>query len=538
VPLPFFLARRHALDSRKAVPQGMPMQDLAILAFVTKLAEAATRLRAGEQYGAGALLQLCQQAMQAGRAAAAIPVLQELRAWLPQDASLARLLGFALRQEQRLDEADLVFSAAAAQAPGDAALSFGLAQTRFERGLPAAALFAKVQALAPADLEITRNRALAMAGEGDREGAKGLLRAALKTQPGWLDGHKVLASLRWTGGDAERFAASYSEACKAQPGNAALWIAWFGALAQTRDWAGSAAVLDQAERHVGATPAILSARLFVAVESGEGDADGLLEATAHITGDTIALCRIRHALRRQRLDHAQTLIAPLLAAPSAPLFWPYQSLIWRLAGDDRHHWLDRPDDLIQSTAAGLSFAELTELAEVLRGLHTMERPYAEQTVRGGTQTDRSVLLRHEPILQRAREAWMETIRGLIAQLPPQEERHPFLSSPRGHLLLGGSWSVRLAGQGHNVPHTHPMGWLSSSLYVAIPDAAQRGPAPAGHITFGTPPPELGLDLPAYRTIAPEPGMIVTFPSSSWHAVAPFSVGERLMIALDIRPPTH
>jgi Putative 2OG-Fe(II) oxygenase len=149
-----------------------------------------------------------------------------------------------------------------------------------------------------------------------------------------------------------------------------------------------------------------------------------------------------------------------------------------------------------------------------------------------------VLLRHEPILQRAREAWIAAIRGLIAQLPAHEEGHPFLSRPRGHLLLGGSWSVRLAGEGHNVPHTHPMGWLSSSLYVAIPDTSQRGPAPAGHIVFGTPPPELGLDLPAYRTIAPEPGMVVTFPSTMWHAVAPFAAGERLMIALDIRPPDY
>ncbi len=168
----------------------------------------------------------------------------------------------------------------------------------------------------------------------------------------------------------------------------------------------------------------------------------------------------------------------------------------------------------------------------------MAQPYPEQTVRGGTQTDRSVLLRREPILQRTRDAWMEAVRSLIAGLPAPEEGHPLLGRPRGHLLLGGSWSVRLAAQGSNVPHTHPLGWLSSSLYVAIPGEGQRGPAPAGHIIFGAPPPELGLDLPPYRTIAPQPGMVVTFPSTMWHAVAPFAEGERLMIALDIRPPDY
>jgi tetratricopeptide (TPR) repeat protein len=510
------------------------MQDEAGQPIATMLAQ----LAAGELQGSAAALSLCQQRLQAGRAAEAVPLLEALRAAFPEEAPIARMLGFALRAEQRLDPADAAFAAGTAQFPADLALAFGLAQTRYERGLSAAALFARVQTLVPGDLEVLRNRALAIAGEGDRKGAEALLCAALKTQPGWLDGHKVLSSLRWTGGDSEHFADSYSQACQAEPGNAALWLAHFAALAQTRDWTASLAILDSAERHIGATPAVLSARLFVAVEGGEGDADALLAATAAITGDTISLCRIRHALRRQRLDQAQAMLTPLLAGPSAPLFWPYQSLVWRLAGDDRHLWLDRPGELVQSAQAGLGGSELAELAEVLRGLHTMDRPYAEQTVRGGTQTDRSVLLRHEPILQRAREAWIEAIRGLIAQLPAREEGHPFLSRPRSHLLLGGSWSVRLAEAGHNVPHTHPMGWLSSSLYVAIPAAAQRGPAPAGHITFGTPPPELGLELPAYRTIAPEPGMVVTFPSTMWHAVAPFERGERLMIALDIRPPDY
>jgi hypothetical protein len=460
----------------------------------------------------------------------------------------AQQRGFALRQEQRLIEADRVFTDAVAHppvyAPANPALLFGHAQTRYELGLPAATLFATAQAAMPANLDITRNHAAAMAAEGDRTGAEQLLRRTLKAQPGWLDGHKGLATLRWTSGDVVHFADSYGEACREQPGNAALWLAWFAAVAQTKDWPTSLAILAEAERHIGTTAVLLSARLFVAVEGG-GDADALLAATAHIQGDTIKLCRIRHALRQGRFEQAQALLLPLVKTPSAGLFWPYLSLVWRLLGDDRHVWLDRPDAFIQQGQIGLTAAELAELADVLRGLHTMEKPYVEQTVRGGTQTDRSVLLRHEPILQRTREAVMAVVRGHIATLPPAEEGHPFLGTPldarRGHLLLGGSWSVRLGAGGHNVPHTHPMGWMSASLYVAIPDAGPRGPAPAGHISFGQPPAELGLtelglELPAYRSIAPQPGLVVTFPSTLWHSVVPFSEGERLMIALDIRRP--
>jgi hypothetical protein len=104
------------------------------------------------------------------------------------------------------------------------------------------------------------------------------------------------------------------------------------------------------------------------------------------------------------------------------------------------------------------------------------------------------------------------------------------------LLIEGSWSVRLLRQCYNLPHNHPVGWLSTAFYIALPSAEALGAAPAGHIAFGTPPEELGLDLPAYRTIAPEVGVTAVFPSTMWHRTMPFEDGERLALALDIRRP--
>jgi hypothetical protein len=106
------------------------------------------------------------------------------------------------------------------------------------------------------------------------------------------------------------------------------------------------------------------------------------------------------------------------------------------------------------------------------------------------------------------------------------------------MLIDGSWSVRLHRQGYNVPHSHPRGWLSTAFYVALPAAADMGPAPAGHIAFGTPPAELNTGLTAYRTIRPEPGRLAIFPSTMWHGTVPFEDGERLVIAFDIRPPAY
>ena len=443
----------------------------------------------------------------------------------------------ALRQQQHYIEADALLSDGAVRFPSSVPLAFMHAQTRYELGDPAADLFHRALQLDPANQHLARNLALALISEDRRDEARTLLHAELARDPGWLDGHKALATLEWTSGNRGDFSASLATACRTQPSNPALWLAWFRNLAQARDWPGALEVLAEAERHLGATPAILVSRLFVAVESGAAEADALIAATAQFRGDVTSLCRIRHALRRGDPKRAEAEALPLTAGPSAMLYWPYLSLAWRLQGDARAEWLDRPEQLIRTFDCGWSAAELAELAEVLRGLHTAAEPYLEQSVRGGTQTDRSVLLRREPVLQNIKSRLLELIRDYVSGLPPPDAAHPLLGAPRGHLLIEGSWSVRLASQGYNVPHTHAMGWLSTAFYVALPGPEELGTPPAGHIAFGQPPAELGLTLEPYRTIAPVPGRLAVFPSTMWHATVPFDQGERLVIAFDIRRPT-
>lgn len=455
----------------------------------------------------------------------------------PADAASLRQQGFALRGEQRYGEAEALFAGGVQAFPADPALAFGLAQTRYELGHPASALFARAASLAPDHPDILRNQALALISEGRIEAARALLKDRLARHPDWLDGHKALATLEWTSGNRDHFSDHLALACRAQPRNADLWLAWFRNLAQARDWSGAIAVLDEAESHLGAAPAIEVSRLFVAVESADPAAAQWIERTAHYRGDVSSLCRIRHALRSGDPRRAEAEALPMVATPSAALYWPYLSLAWRLLGDDRAAWLDRPDDLVQTLDAGWSADELGQLAAVLRDLHTQSRPYIEQSVRGGTQTDRSVLLRHEPELQAIKARLLDLLRDYVDRLPPRDAAHPLLSAPRhGALLIEGSWSVRLSGQGYNVPHTHAMGWLSTAFYVALPDAAAMGPPPAGHIAFGMAPAELCLDLEPYRTIAPVPGRLAVFPSTMWHGTVPFDDGERLVIAFDIKRP--
>ncbi|NBC37122.1 tetratricopeptide repeat protein [Novosphingobium sp. FSY-8] len=442
----------------------------------------------------------------------------------------------AARSAQDMAGADAAITQAAALAPDDRLVAFLLAQLRFERGLAAAELFTRAAALWPDNRDVTRNHALALAAEGQVAAAIALLADAVRRTPDWLDGHRVLASLRWVMGDRAGFDADLARAARGAVGHAGLWLGWFAVVVQTRDWARARAILDECAPALGTHAGHVQARLFVAGETGDLAAEtALLAQTAGRQDAFLMIARIRHHLRGG--DAAAALAIALSLAQAGGAFagqvWPYVSTCWRLLGDARAGWLDGDPAFVRAMDVGLTGAELNELADVLRGLHQAQLPYAEQSVRGGTQTDRSVLLRHEPVIERTRAALMACVADYVAALPPLDPAHPLLSRPRGALRISGSWSVRLEGGGFNVTHSHPMGWISSAFYVSLPDAAQMGAAPAGHFHYGAPPPELGLDLAPYATIAPRVGQLVLFPSTLWHGTVPTLGGERLNIAFDV-----
>jgi Tfp pilus assembly protein PilF len=440
----------------------------------------------------------------------------------------------AHRAAQDMAQAEAALTAALDSAPDDPRTAFLLAQLRYERGLPAADLFARAAALDPANRDAVRNRALAEASEGHPDRAEALLMAALATSPDWLDGQRVLASLRWVAGEAQGFDRGWAQAARAHPHRQGLWLGWFGALAQVRDWTRAAAVLDEAQRHLGETPAIVSARVLVAGESGALDqCAALLDRIGAREDDFLRIARIRLALRQGDPARARDTALAMLGGPGARQAWAYLGTAWRMLDDPLAEWLEGDPAFVQAYDVGLSQAELEELTQVLRGLHAAAAPYAEQTVRAGTQTDRSVLLRHEPVLARAKDALMTAVRAHVAGLPPHDPRHPLLSAPRGNLIVSGSWSVRLGPGGFNVTHCHPAGWLSSAFYVALPDTGQMGAAPAGHFHWGAPPAELGVDLPPRGVLAPVIGHLVLFPAYVWHGTVPIVAGERLNLAFDV-----
>ncbi len=441
----------------------------------------------------------------------------------------------ALREEQDLGGALDVIVLASKTAPNDPSVALGLAQISFEAGLNAADLYAYAARLQPQRIDLQRSRATALAAEGRQAEAEALLEAVLAANPGWIEGHRCLCGMRTTIGDPD-FARSFPAAIEREPANFGLRMAWFHVLATARQWDNARAVIAEAEAALGERQASLLGKLFIASESGEAaDNAALFDGVEHVQDVGLDLARVRHFLRSGQIERARDICLRHAGTPPMRAFWSYLSLAWRLLGDARVDWLDGVMRDVRSFDLDFSAEELAELARTLRQLHTMNEPWHEQSVRGGTQTERPLLLRIDHVIAAARSKIEAAVARYVADLPPPDPAHPLLAAPRDRFLFAGSWSVKLRPGGYHAMHTHPMGWISSALYVTVPEAPQRGPAPAGYLQFGNPPPELGLGLEPYGSVEPKPGRLVLFPSTMWHGTVPFTDGERMTIAFDVFP---
>ncbi len=115
-------------------------------------------------------------------------------------------------------------------------------------------------------------------------------------------------------------------------------------------------------------------------------------------------------------------------------------------------------------------------------------------------------------------------------------RHSLLADPPAAWTLR-AWGTLLRDGGHQIPHMHPLGWLSGIYYVRLPKDMSKGASHAGWIEFGSPPSRYRVTgRITRRTVEPKPGRLVLFPSYFYHRTMPFASAEpRLSIAFDVMP---
>lgn len=466
----------------------------------------------------------------AGRYEDAATLLTAALATHSMNARLWQVLGTVHRANEHSAAAIGAFSRAAQLTPGDLKPAYGVAQSSLEAGRPASHLFAQARRLAPGEAMLLQGRAAAQMAEGQLQKAIDELGQIVDANPLWIDGLSTVSRLLWISGE-RAFDQHYSRAVRRVPNEMRLWQAWIDTLLHAEHFVEAREVVTQARSTIGHEPFLACVEAIIASELGEDDAARRLFAQLPISKDLVLTERYsRHLLRTGRFSEIEPLVRPWLGKVGDTRLWPYLSLAWRLANDARWDWLEGSPDLVRVVQLDL---DLDGLADRLRGLHVANRDPLGQSVRGGTQTDGPLFAREEPEIRELRSKIVDAVGAYAASLNTADPAHPTLRHIRKRFRFSGSWSVRLTGQGHHSNHVHPLGWISSACYIALPHQSEMGRAPAGWLELGAPPPELGLNLEPFRRIEPKPGQLVLFPSTTWHGTAPIAGGERLTVAFDV-----
>ncbi|HET7576947.1 MAG TPA: putative 2OG-Fe(II) oxygenase [Sphingomicrobium sp.] len=447
------------------------------------------------------------------------------------DARLWQWKGLLERALDEHAEALKSFAEAGRFAPNDGGIAHGHARVALEAGVASIPLFSRALQLAPDNAQVYLGLTAARIAAGEGEQAEADLDQILARSSLWIEGHKQLAQVRSLLGRREHAYDSLDRALAAQPQQSALWQALFDLEVQAEDYE-RLSESAEAARSAGVPAQVTRTYAFIAAsELGRtSSADELLKVGG---AGVPPVWLVRHALRNGRMEEAVRLIDSQLSGPKAADIWPYAETAWRMTGDPRLEWLAGDSSLISIIDLGEELAAIPGLNDLLRSLHAVSGRYLNQSVRGGSQTDGPLLSRIEPEIRALRAIIVRAVEGHVARFGSLPDSHPQKMAGARRIRFSGSWSVRLVDGGFHSVHVHPRGWISSALYLGLPEKLSDE---EGWLTLSEPPPELRLDLAPARTVPPKIGQLVLFPSWMWHGTRPFPTGERLSVAFDVAPP--
>lgn len=473
------------------------------------------------------------QALHNGQSAFPIDDVNRALSHAPNDFRLWHVKGLIERELDRRELAIPALRRASGLAPNEPLVAHGYARTLLEAGLPCVDEFAHALKLDRSNGDVVKGyiAALKRAGRGDE--AIDALQSLVRRLPTWVDGHCLLAELRWARGDRDEFTRSFDEALSAYPDNVQLRREQLMALIQGSQLGRVAELVAQGNARCGKQPIFTLSEAILQSETGKATlADALFAELAPLKVASFDLWHVRHLLRSGRPAEAAAESDKWLKKPEKMQFLPYAHTAWRLTGDTRLEWLVKDQAQLGVYELAGTIAPLARLADLLRDLHKFEGQPLVQSVRGGSQTDGNLFQRIEPEIVNLREAVRTAVAEHAMHMRQLPADHPSARESVTRVRFSGSWSVRLTAGGHHANHVHPMGWLSSAIYIALPSGL-GGHDHDGWLTLGEPDANLNAGLPPIALIEPKPGRLVLFPSWLWHGTRPFGEGERITVAFDI-----
>ena len=386
------------------------------------------------------------------------------------------------------------------------------------------------------DLSIVESYAGALVDELGVDAAISELGRVIASHPDWHQGRRLLAQLLWQAGDAENWQRPMREFVDAAPTDPTRWAMLLGLLQSAEQWENVNSTLLEAK--MVANGDLLLEMVGADCLSGSGQyekADPIFARLGNViqSNADFALAWLRHLFRTNRLSQAAIEAEKLVARSGKLEAWAWLGSAWLLTNNAKSEWLFRGEELIGFVPVELSESDLSELAVVVRKLHSGQSHPLGQSPRGGTQTMAPLFKRAEAPIRKLRQAVRASVKNYIDNLPATDTSHPFLGRGRKAFRFEGAWSVKLRPYGRHMPHIHSHGWISSAFYVDIPEQITQSEKQEGWLQLGVP---LFPDPPVSNpimTIAPKAGHLALFPSIMWHGTLPFNQGERLTAAFDV-----
>ncbi len=455
------------------------------------------------------------------------------RAW----AVLAEMRGAIGDHPGAVEAYRLALQAAPDHLPWRHNLAVALRQTgRAHEALP---ILLECAASSPERAEIPYNLGHCLQDLGHFEDAAQAYRHAIKLAPTDAAIHESLSRMLWHQGRVAEHVVSYRKALEAHPDHPDLLEGLARRLTLAKEPEQAVELLETAVSR-GVSGAGHLCLLGQALWSSRRAADAARAFDAALKAEPEHAPTLREYARilliLERYDDALSLIRRRLASdPNDQQMLALQAIVWRLKGDPKYEWLENPD-FIRTCRLGPRNGNAegfnSRLNRTLRALHSGQQAPLEQTLRGGTQTADDLFNSDNPEIAAVRAMIEEAVARYIAALPNDAD-HPFLCRKAAGFSFSGSWSAQLGTGGHHTNHIHPAGWISAVYYVALPASLEGD---EGCLKFG----ETGLHLERHerilRTIRPEPGLLVLFPSYFYHGTVPFSAeAHRMTIAFDVVP---
>lgn len=489
----------------------------------------------------------------------------------PDAPVLHQVLANALAGQEKFAEAVESFRRLVAANPRSAELHFNLAVVASQAGRPeeAVASYEKVIALAPGLADAHYNLGTALQALGRLDAAAASYRRAVKLEPGFFEAHGNLGAVLQVQGKLAEAVESYCRALAIHPDargyfNLGTALANQGklgdaiasyrqALAIDPNHADAANSLGEALFHQGQSDeAIASYRHALAIAPDHPEANynlGIFLYDAGALAQAIP-CFERSQLRdwrervlyclykTERFEEFRTRLRPLLALPHTSPFLATLSAHYaaNFAVEDEYRFCRNPLDFVYHTRMeALATPGSTLLAELLRDIEHAEIAERKQgRLHHGVQSSGNLFNRPE--------ASFKTLASLVRQVV-ESYRARFAAHDcelvrafPAQIEFSSSWYVKMRTGGHLTSHIHETGWLSGSLYLAMPcREAGREDGSIEFSTHGDGYPQRHADFPK-KTIAPAVGDIVLFPSSLFHRTIPFDASEeRVCIAFDVKP---